>query len=161
MLLLVQKRLCIFIILFGVSAGYYRHGSMDPAPSNFHSSIERPKPYQQAPMGKWGKEKPPYLSEKRPRSPHWSSSHYGAPGRAPMDMWIRVTLDIIAANKFNKFSSSRPYRGLWWGKIGLFSFFQHSSYIAIGHNNLGTGLKDRILIILDFLNFDWLTPLPV
>ena len=105
MLLLVQKRLCIFLILFGIAAGYYRHGSMDPAPTN--SRIERPKSYLQAPMGKWGKEKPPYLSEKRPRSPHWSSSHYGAPGRAPMDMWIRVTLDIIAAVLyilFNKFT---------------------------------------------------------
>ena len=97
MLILVQKRLCIFIILFGIAAGYYRHGSMDPAPPNYHSRIERPKPYLQAPMAKWGEEKPPYLPEKHPRSPHWSSSLYGAPGRAPMDMWIRVTLDIIAA----------------------------------------------------------------
>ena len=97
MLILVQKRLCIFIILFGIAAGYYRHGSMDPAPPNYRSPIERPKPYLQA----------PYLPEKNPRSPHWSSFHYEAPGRAPMDMWIRVTLDIIAAVLyilFNKFT---------------------------------------------------------
>ena len=107
MLLLVHKRLCIFIILFGIAAGYYRHGSMDPAPPNYRSPIERPKPYLQAPMTKWGEEKRPYLPEKHPRSPHWSSSHYEAPGRAPMDMWIRVTLDIIAAVLyilFNKFT---------------------------------------------------------
>ena len=58
-------------------------------------------------MSKWGEEKHPYLPEKHPRSPHWSSSHYGAPGRAPMDMWIRVTLDKIAAVLyilFNKFT---------------------------------------------------------
>ena len=97
MLLLVHKRLCIFIILFGIAAGYYRHGRIDPAPPHYHSGIERPKPYLQA----------PYLPEKHPRSPNWSSSQYGAPGRAPMDMWIRVTLDIIADVLyflFNKFT---------------------------------------------------------
>ena len=107
MLLVVQKRLCIFIILFEIAAGYYRHGRIDPAPPHYHSGIERPKPYLQAPMTKWGEEKRPYLPEKNPRSPHWSSSHYEAPGRAPMDMWIRVTLDIIAAVLyilFNKFT---------------------------------------------------------
>ena len=107
MLLLVQKRLCIFIILFGIAAGYYRHGRIDPGPPNYRSPIERPKPYLQAPMTKWGEEKPPYLPEKRPRSPHWSSSHYGAPGRAPIDMLIRVILNIFAAVLyilFNKFT---------------------------------------------------------
>ena len=68
MLLVVQKRFAIFAILFGIAAGYYRHGSMDPAPPNYRSPIERPKPYLQAPMTKWGEEKRPmakWIEEKR------------------------------------------------------------------------------------------------
>ena len=108
--LVVLKRFGIFAILFfemvssippgdppidSDPSNYFRQGRKDQSfstgpprhldPSNYYSGIKRPEP--------------------RPtQSPHWSSSHYEAPGRAPMDMWIRVTLDIIAANKFNKFS---------------------------------------------------------
>ena len=98
--LVVLKRFGIFAILFFeiVAGDYFRQGSKDQSfstgpprhldPSNYYSGIKRPEP--------------------RPtQSPHWSSSHYGAPGRAPMDMWIRVTLDIIAAVlyiSFNKFT---------------------------------------------------------
>ena len=74
--LVVLKRFGIFAILFFeiVAGDYSRQGSKDQSfstgpprhldPSNYYSGIKRPEP--------------------RPtQSPHWSSSHYGAPQRAP------------------------------------------------------------------------------
>ena len=70
--LVVLKRIGIFAILFFEIVSSIPPGDppIDSDPSNYYSGIKRPEPR-------------PYLSEKHPKSPDWSSSHYGAPQRAP------------------------------------------------------------------------------